>query len=69
MADFKVGDRVQVIGNVLPYDDPYDDFVGSTGTVVDSEPSDDYGTRYTVTLDNTAGIQVCFYTKEVEKID
>ena len=69
MADFKVGARVQVIGNVLPYDDPYDDFVGSTGTVADSEPSDDYGTRYTVTLDNTHGVQVCFYTEEVEKID
>ena len=64
-----IGDRVQVIDNVLPYDDPCDDFVGSTGTVADSEPSDDYGTRYTVTLDNTYGVQVCFYTGEVGKVD
>ena len=64
--NFKVGDRVEVIGNI----DPYwflNDHIGDTGTVVGiAEPDDQYGNCWEVESDKDGGIRF-FFEGELKK--
>ena len=67
MAEFKVGDRFKVVGNV---DEHFDSFVGETGTIV--ENVDECGPVYRVLLDASDEhdvLDIYFFEPELEKLE
>lgn len=59
MTDFKVGDRVKVIGNIDP--NLFDSYVGDTGTVVEIGWKDDtYGETWEVESDADGEVRSFF---------
>lgn len=65
---FKVGDRVEVIGNIDP--DYFDtDHIGDTGTVVEiAEPDDQYGNGWDVVSDKDGEVRT-FFEGELKKVE
>lgn len=68
MTKFKVGDRVEVIGNIDPH---YftNDYIGDTGTVVEiAEPDSRYGNGWDVVSDK-GGEALTFFEGELKKVE
>lgn len=68
MAEFKVGDRVQVVSNTH---DDFPNYIGATGTIsyVATSPDYLYGQEYELTLDARVLKGFYFFESELEKID
>ena len=67
MTDFKVGDRVKVIGNIDP--NLFDSYVGDTGTVVEIGCKDDaYGEVWEVESDTDGEVRT-FFEGELSELE
>ena len=68
MTDFKVGDRVEVIGNIDP-DYFSNDYTGDIGTVVEiAQPDSQYGNCWDVVSDK-GGEALTFFEGELKKVE